>query len=153
MRTAALLRDLAQLISERDRLNPNVSRATVGWHLAHAFKVVIEVVKAIEQPKETSYRWTLNWSRMYVLTFAHIPRGSARSPKSVVPRDDITEAYLHQLFEEAQKAVKRLEALPKSAHWHHPYLGEMNQRMTRRFVYVHTRHHEKIVGEVMGEGF
>ncbi len=152
MHTAALLRDLAQLIPERDRLNPNVSRATVGWHLAHAFKVVFEVVKAIEQPKETSFRWTLNWSRMYVLTLAHIPRGSARSPKSVVPREDISEEYLHQLLHEAEEALVRLEALPKSAHWPHPYLGQMNQRMTRRFVYVHTRHHGKIVREVVGGG-
>lgn len=144
-----LLADFERKIPRRDLRHEPVSQASVGWHLDHSLRVIIAVIDALAAPSPEPYRWRFNGVRLYVLLLGHIPRGSARTPEAVLPTNDLTEASLQQRLDHARQKLALLRDIPAEAHWPHPYLGALNARMTRRFLYVHTRHHQKIVRDIL----
>jgi hypothetical protein len=149
MNTYHLLEYFEAKMAHHTVLYPPVSEGSVGWHLDHSLRVIIKVVDAIAEPKAEPFRWRFNAARLYVLSLGHIPRGSARSPREVQPEEVITEPALRKRLSVAYQKLAECEQLSAGTHWPHPYFGELNQRMTRRFLYVHTHHHQKIMRDIL----
>lgn len=134
---------------ETAQRQPAVSAASVGWHLDHSLRVIQQVSQALAHSEPTAYRWRFHLARSYVLLRGDFPRGRARAPQSVVPQQEPTVASLRAQVAEARQAWQALRELPRNSWFPHPYFGPLNRSMTERFLVVHTRHHLRIVRDIL----
>lgn len=143
------LYDIAYLIQFRDRLNKKVSKMPVAWHLDHTLKVVNRIHDVLKTSDPTVYKKRYNLSRIFSFTFGFIPRGKGRSPAAVLPPDDIrTEDILSQL-EMARENLANLQDLDPNVNFIHPVFGQLNKKQTHRFLKIHTKHHLKIIQDIL----
>ncbi|HET8886214.1 MAG TPA: DUF1569 domain-containing protein [Salinimicrobium sp.] len=143
------LNEIASYIDKKDIKNPLVSKATVGWHLAHLLKVMEAVHYGLEVSKPEDYKPTLNFKKIFVFVLGKIPRGKARAPKSVVPEEDMDQPTLELKVQEAIQKFSEFEKLSETANFKHPYFGYLNKTKTLKFLRIHNEHHLKIVRDVV----
>lgn len=143
------LYDIAYLIQFKDVLSTNVSKAPIAWHLDHSLKVINKIHDVLRDSDPTVYEKRFSFSRTFSFLFGYIPRGRAKSPASVLPSYKIkTEEILSQL-EKARVNIKDLEVLDQNANFVHPIFGHLNTKQTKRFLDLHTKHHLKIVSDIL----
>ncbi|KAA1247871.1 DUF1569 domain-containing protein [Aquimarina sp. RZ0] len=143
------LNDIAYLIQFRDRINTNVSRKSVAWHLDHSLKVINTISEVLISSDPERYQHRFNWIRFILFTLRYMPRGKGKSSVFVLPPDKIkTEDLLSQL-EIARNHLDQLESLDKNSNFIHPLFGQLNKRQTRRFLKMHTIHHLGIVMDIL----
>ncbi len=143
------LYDIAYLIQFRDRLNTNVSKVPVSWHLDHSLKVVNRILDILKSSDPSVYDKRFNLARIFSFTFGYIPRGRGQSPAAVLPPDNIkTEDILSQL-ELARENLAGLSDLNSNTNFIHPVFGQLNKKQTQRFLRIHTKHHLKIIQDIL----
>ena len=145
----AILNNLESKLPCKDSVKYHVSKSDVAWHIAHSLKVIINVVAVIKKSDPQQYRWRFNLNRNFVYLFGYIPRGKGRAPKSVLPAEDITIDLLQTEFAEARQAVLELAALDCKHNFNHPYFGQLDLVETKKFLFLHTMHHLKIIGDII----
>lgn len=129
--------------------NPAVSKASVGWHLSHSLKVIINVVGELETSKPERFVKQFNFKRILVMTTGKIPRGIAKSPRRVLPDDDLEPETVEKQIGETEKKIGKINSLPKNAFFQHPFFHQMNRDQTKKFLTIHTEHHLKIVRDIL----
>lgn len=144
-----LLNEIERNIPHFEKLNLNVSKVTVGWQLEHAMLVLDSVIYSIEVSKPEEYTRKWNKNRAIVMTIQKIPRGRAKAPSRVQPADEFNETTLFEHLAKTRKNVSKLKRLNKNQFFPHPYLGHMKLKSTIKFLGVHTKHHLKIVDEIV----
>ncbi len=147
-----LARELATIESLTAKLhqqNPEISSANVGWHLDHCLRAIIGMSKALQKSDPATYKWRFNLPRLLVLSLNATPRGKGKAPKSVQPRGEVTAAGLQVLLAEAKEQLAGLAGLPSASNFNHPFFGLLNLRQTKRIIQIHTRHHLKIVRDII----
>ena len=142
------LEDISKRMEAHDISNESVSSASVGWHIDHMLLTINGIIRALEKSDPTKYRWQFNLSRLFILNIGIIPRGSAKSPKSVVPKDFTYESLVNHL-EVTKKHVNLLADLPKHSFFVHPYFGSLKLKNAKRFIEIHTAHHLKIIRDII----
>lgn len=146
------LDEIASYLDKTDRSALRVSNSTVGWQIAHMLKVIDSVCTAVATTDPDKYRWKFNLSRLIILTTGHIPRGKAKAPKVAVPREsELSREGIEQMLEQVRVKLNDLSTLHKHSYFKHPYFGLLHVNHTRRFLQVHTRHHLKIVRDILAE--
>ena len=130
-------------------LEPAVSQASVGWHLAHGLKVILSVLHGLEVSDPDLYLKTFSWKKELVYLTGKIPRGKARAPKKVIPEDNISEEKLQEQIATARKKISEIKELPKYAFFEHPYFGHIKRDETEKFLVIHTEHHLKIIRDIL----
>jgi hypothetical protein len=145
------INDLEQKIDHSDKLATNISEKAVDWHIDHSLKVIIAVVNALQNSDLGNYKWKFNLIRTYIFTVGYIPRGKGKAPKSVLPADHIIKENLLLQFKEAKNQIKIIESLPSKSNFKHPYFGILNLKMTTKFLNIHTKHHLKIINDIISE--
>ena len=143
------LNQIESLISERDRINKDISKVDVAWHLDHILKTINRITKALQESKPENYQSSFNAARKMSLTFGYIPRGRAQSPAVVRPPDKILTEDIFSQLEEARKNIIVLNDLNRKSHFKHPVFGIINKATTIRFIEVHTEHHLKIIRDIL----
>lgn len=143
------LQEIGKHIPHKELKNPEVSSATIGWHLDHSLKVINNVSKALKKSDPEKYKGSFSFWKNLVLLSGRIPRGKARSPKSVLPPDLIEREDLQAQLKEAEKNISKYHELPGEAHFKHPFFKNLKRDETRRFLEIHTEHHLKIVREII----
>jgi len=63
--------------------------------------------------------------------------------------DKITLEDLQTQFEIAKKTIKDLETLDPKSNFKHPLFGRLNLKQTRFFLIIHTKHHLKIIEDIL----
>ncbi|WP_242156174.1 DUF1569 domain-containing protein [Aestuariivivens sediminis] len=150
MNTLNLLLDqLEAYISLKDKRNEMVSKASVGWQIDHSLKVFIAVCNWIENSNPADYKKQFNFWRLILFPLGYIPRGKARSPKSVLPPEVITTEDLINQLKIARHHAKRLKSLPQNAYFKHFIFGMLTSKQTLRFLEMHTNHHLKIIKDIL----
>lgn len=147
-----LLRQLGEMqdyIESRDYKNPAVSKATVGWHLSHNLKVISNVIDALKASDPEDYKSTFSLKKTMVFLTGRIPRGVAKSPKVVLPPDVIEKKDLIFQLEKTRQNLLDFDSLPKNANFQHPYFSKLNKKETKKFLEIHTRHHLKIIKDIL----
>lgn len=139
--------EIEKLIPEHERVNPAVSKASMGWQIAHTLLVIKTVVTALERSDPAHYKWKPNLLRPILLTLRYFPRGKGRAPKVARPEDLRPEALTAQLAE-TREMLKILSAMPPGKYFKHPYFGNIKVNKTEKFLRVHTHHHLKIMREI-----
>lgn len=150
----AELHKIATLLERPDdelsRRRESVSAWSASEHIDHSLKVAASILKVIRDPKEEVAKPFSMIGRI-VLAVGYIPRGKGRSPKSLVG----TPAKAEELRAASADVNALLASMPPDRWRHqrrivmHPYFGGLDPARAIRFAVVHTRHHMKIVDDVL----
>lgn len=148
-RLGVLIDQLQSKMPFKDRANIQVSDREAAWHIAHSLKVIYQIARVVEDSDPSQYRWKFNRARSIVFLFNHIPRGKGKSPKSVIPSENMTPQEFEQEFEKARNAILALEKLEPKKYFTHPYFGMLHLKSSKKFIALHTQHHLKIIDDIL----
>ena len=109
----------------------------------------MNLVSVLKNSNPDDYKYNFNLKRSIVYFRKKIPRGVGKAPKSVRTFDEITFGDLQTQFEVAKKTIKDLENLDPKSNFRHPVFGRLNLKQTRFFLIIHTKHHLKIIEDIL----
>lgn len=145
-----ILDQLESYIPDFEKTNPNVSASTIGWQIDHSFLVINNVVEAIKKSNPDDYKWKFNKNRFLVHTILRkIPRGRVRAPKAVQPFEEITAEHLKNQLKITRNNIAGLTSLESKNYFTHPFMGDLNLKTTIHFLELHTKHHLKIIEDIL----
>ncbi|WP_310380048.1 DUF1569 domain-containing protein [Flavobacterium sp.] len=144
-----LLNELETKIVFRDIENSSVSKSAVSWHIDHTLRVLSLVIETLKNTKPTDAKRKFNILKQLVFITGIIPRGKAKAPKSVQSFEEITLETLKLQFKETRFLVSLLNHLNVNSSFIHPYFGVLNLKETEKFLYLHTKHHIKIINDII----
>ncbi len=145
------LHTIEKYLIYRDSLDTDVSKVAVAWHLDHSLKVINGICGSLQASNPKSYKKNVNVARLLSFTFGFIPRGRAKSPKSVLPPQIIKTDDIVSQLATARDKLMTLEALDENSNFKHPVFDRLNKKQAKRFIEIHTRHHLKIVKDILKE--
>ena len=144
-----LLIQLENHITNFEKTNSKISNSTIGWQIDHCLLVINGVMSQIEISNPTEFQSKFNFNRFMVFTTGKIPRGKIRAPKVVTPFDVATAEELKFKIEIAKNNISKLNNLPKNSFFKHPFLSNLNLKQTEKFLAIHTKHHLKIIEDIL----
>ncbi|MBF6642250.1 DinB family protein [Flavobacterium sp. J49] len=147
-----LLNQIESHIAHHEKTNPVISQATVGWQLDHSLLVINGVIAHLKNSNPENYKWKFKWIRLYIQITNKIPRGKVRVPKSVKPVDVATIEELESKLKQARTGVAEIQNLHPNSYFTHPFFGDLNLKTTIWFLKLHTKHHLKIVNDIINKG-
>jgi hypothetical protein len=145
---AIQLQEMQALSEKWEVKNPNISAESVGWHLLHNLHVINGVVAGLAASDPSAYAPKHYWTKWIILLTKKIPRGKARAPKSAMP-GQLDKAELDAALDRASLSVLNLLNQSPKQYFTHPMFGDLNTRLTTRFLWIHTEHHLKIVRDML----
>lgn len=147
---SVLLNVLESKITKHELMDPAISNASVGWHIEHTLLTINLIVEALKRSDPGNYKWQFNFTRTLVLTIRKIPRGRAKSPKSVQPKINFTRETLQEHIGMAKRKLSELRPLKTNAYFEHPFFGKLNLKPAIKFLNIHTKHHIDIINDIIG---
>ncbi len=142
------LREIGGYISKMELRNESVSQKNIAWHLDHDLRVVVRVCAALIDSDPSAYRINFSLIRTFIFIQNKFPRGQAKAPKQVTPKDVITQNELETRLAKAYELVEKVETLEPKANFKHHIFGLLNLRQTKKFLRIHTRHHLAIIQDI-----
>lgn len=144
-----ILLQLENHIPNLDKTNSKVSNSTVGWQIDHCLLVINGIIEQLEisNPKEYQPKW--NFPKFMVFTTGKIPRGKAKAPKVVIPTQVATQEELKAKLEVAKNNILKLNSFSENSFFKHPYFKDLNVKQTEKFLVIHTKHHLKIIQDIL----
>jgi hypothetical protein len=146
---SALFDELATKIEYHEKINPIVSSASVGWHIAHATLAGKQIIEQLEKSEPANYKWKFNKARFFVFLMNKIPRGKAKAPKSVQIDEGFTKESLNNYIAIIQQKIKVLNEMDNKKNFIHPFFGMLNLKETIKTLEIHTNHHIKIIYDII----
>jgi hypothetical protein len=144
------LTEISGLVPQYELCNFSISKASVGWHIAHSCLVINSIAGALKKSDPSVYRRKFSFPFLYVSLIGSFPRGKGKAPERVVPVGEINPETLQTLISRSQSALSEIPGLAKNAHFKHPLFGLLNKKSTIRFLEIHTVHHYKIIRDIIG---
>lgn len=144
-----LIKSLEEKIPMMDAANTQISSAKVGWHVQHSLLVINSIINGLKQSDPTMYQWKFNLNKTLIFTLGKIPRGKGKAPKAVQPKEEITKDTLLESVEKANISIAELNNVQKNQYFLHPYFGHLNVKPTIKFLKIHTKHHLKIINDIL----
>ena len=129
--------------------NERVSGGSVGWHLDHTLKVVNGVLDILNKTKPENFKKEFKLSKLVIFSLGFIPRGKARAPKIVLPPETILESDLKSQLLVAYEKLNFIKNIHPKAYFKHHIFGTLDKQQTLRFLEIHTKHHLKIVKDIL----
>jgi hypothetical protein len=142
------LNEMQNFAEKWDVKNPDVSVESVGWHLLHNLKVINGMIASLAASDPSQYAPKFSYMKWSILLTKKIPRGKARAPKSAIPTQ-IDKDELDAALDRASLSVLNLLNQSPKQYFTHPMFGDLNTRLTTRFLWIHTEHHLKIVRDML----
>jgi hypothetical protein len=144
-----LLHQLENHISYFEKTNPKVSNSTVGWQIDHCLLVINGIIGQIEisEPLKFQPKWT--FPKFMVFITGKIPRGKAKAPKVVIPTQVATQEELLAKLAAAKNNVLKLDSFSENQFFNHPFFKDLNVKQTKKFLTIHTKHHLKIIEDIL----
>ena len=140
---------LESYVTQKDILNPTVSKVSVGWHIDHALITINKIYETLAASDPKQYKYSFNIVRTIMFTFGQIPRGRAKSPKVVLPPENISDHEIAKQLELAKETLKKFDTLPANAYFEHPFIGSLKRDKAKKFLNIHTLHHLKIIKDII----
>jgi hypothetical protein len=142
------LEEIKSHIPKFEEKNLKVTKSTVGWQIDHSLKVINGIISALKDaPTDKKSKLTL--LGRFCLTTKYIPRGKGKAPKQVLPPETIEESELNTQLATAKTLVPLLKDINPKTTFKHPYFGVLNTKQTIKFIEVHTKHHLKIIEDIL----
>lgn len=147
---AIQLREMQELSEKWEHKNPRISAESVGWHLLHNLQVINGMIAGLAASDPSKYSPKASFTKWLILLTKKIPRGKAQAPKSAVPKH-IDKVELDAALDRASLSILNLLNQMPNKFFTHPGFGDLNTRMTKRFLWIHTEHHLKIVRDMLAD--
>ncbi|WP_396218506.1 DUF1569 domain-containing protein [Flavobacterium sp.] len=144
-----LLQQLESHISNFEKTNPKVSNSTVGWQIDHCLLVINGIIGQLEISDPLKYQPKWTFPKFMVFTTGKIPRGKAQAPKVVIPNQVATQEELLSKIAAAKNNVLKLDSFSENQFFNHPYFKDLNVKQTKKFLTIHTKHHLKIIEDIL----
>lgn len=144
-----LLNQLEAKISNGENLNQEISKGNVAWHIEHSLLTLNLISDSLVQSNPKNYKWKFSLIRMVVLLTKKIPRGRAKSPKVVLPDENINNESLIKHLSLTRDNIMKLETLSKDRYFTHPFFGDLTLNQTINFLEIHTKHHLEIIEDII----
>lgn len=148
IKLSELLFSVSKHIPNHEKVNTEVSKVTIGWHIEHVFLVVEKVTESIKVADPEKYKRKFNLLRSVVFALKKIPRGKGKSPKAVLPKT-YDSGILTTHFTKVKSTLKDLETIPEENYFKHPVFGHLKLLKTITFLELHTKHHLKIIEDIL----
>lgn len=136
-------------IPKHELINPNVSKGSVGWHIEHSLLTFNLIIDALKKSNPTDYKWKFSLSKSLVFAFNKIPRGKAKAPSVVQPKNDFNRESMEKQIAIAKKNISDLDTLRPNNYFDHPFFGKLNLKPTKIFLAIHSTHHLKIINDII----
>ena len=149
MNLKEIIEILELYIYEEDITVSDVSQVWTYRHIDHSLRVIIGMIEALEWSDPKTYVWKFHFVRYLVLITWWIPRWKAQAPKEILHNDEITQTSLIQLYKNAIKKLEVLPSIDKKQYFTHFEFWKMKREETIRMMKVHTRHHIKIIRDIL----
>jgi len=140
-------------LTDVEKENKTVSRATVGWHVEHCLLIINSSLKGLKYTNPDEYKPVNSFKKVMTLWFQYIPKGKLQAPKPFVPIGIPSKESIEKLIENAKEHLSNVADLSENSFIKHPHLGPLNKAATFKFLKVHTHHHIKIIQEILREPF
>jgi hypothetical protein len=144
--------EIEQKLKHGKLINSEISNSSVAWHLDHILKVINGICSTLAASNPSEYKGNITLTARLVLVFKFIPRGKGKSPSSALPPSIIDSTNIIAQLSEAKKNIKTAAVLNPHAHFSHPFFGILNKKRSLRFMETHTKHHLKIVDDILKKG-
>ena len=144
-----LLTQLETKIPFYETAKIEVSTGTVGWHIEHSLLTLNGITDFLIESNPEDYKWKFNFVRIIVLSMKKIPRGRAKSPEIVQPKDNINKTHLEIHLSKTRNNIKKLEHLSRKKYFEHPFFGKLKLQQTINFLEIHTNHHLEIIEDII----
>jgi hypothetical protein len=148
---SALFDELATKIEYYEKINPAVSSASIGWHIAHTTLAAKQIIEQLEKSDPTNYKWKFNTPRFFVFLINKIPRGKGKAPKSVQVEEGFTKDNLNMYITIIQDKIKVLDTMDAKKNFIHPYFGMLHLKGTIKTLLIHTNHHIQIINDIINK--
>lgn len=145
---AIQLREMQELSEKWELKKPSISAESVGWHLLHNLQVINGMIAGLAASDPSKYSPKTSFAKWVILLTKKIPRGKARAPKSAVPVQ-IDKLALDAALDRASLSILNLLNQSPKQFFTHPMFGDLNVKLTQRFLWIHTEHHLKIVRDIL----
>jgi len=142
---------IEKLIPKREAKNEKVSQADVAWHLDHLLKTINQLTNELENSNPAKFTSSFSMQKAFVFTMGRIPRGVAKTPENLRPPDVILTDNLYAQLANAREKVAKISNLNENAFFGHPVFKNINRDQTIRFLEIHTKHHLKIIKDILRE--
>ena len=140
---------LQTYIDKKSCTNESISAGSVGWHIQHSLLVIQKITETILASDPLAYSWSFNLKRVYVFLKNGFPRGSAKAPNIVIPTSDSTSDELNESIIKTKFVLAKLQQAKANQYFIHPFFGKLNKKSSIRFFDIHTRHHLKIIQDII----
>jgi hypothetical protein len=147
----AQLQEIKEYIPHKEKVIPDVSSASVGWHLSHSLQVINNIFDSLKNSDPEEFKRQFSFWKTAVFLTRKIPRGRARSPKVVLPPENIEANFIQEQLTAAQANILLINNFPKKAHFKHPFFNHLNRNETKKFLEIHTEHHLKIIRDILAK--
>ncbi len=144
-----LIYEIESKIEFRNSKNSLVSKSDVAWHLDHSLRVIIGVTGVLQKSNPKDYKTSFLLKRSLILFLGRIPRGKAKAPETVVSIGEILLDDLNFRLEKAKISIVELKNISARSNFTHHIFGQLNLKETMRFLEIHTKHHLKIVADIL----
>lgn len=146
-----VLLELEEHIPSFENIDEKISSANVGWHIEHSLLVIIKICETIIKSDPDKYKWKFSLRWMIILITGALPRGKAKAPPTVIPGEGLNESSLRASIQLARKSIDSLTTCHPDQYFYHPFFGKMNRNTTLVFFSIHTKHHLKIISNILGK--
>jgi len=141
---------LYSFISHADKHNAAVSSVNIGWHIEHSLLVISRIIETVVNSNPEKYEWKFDFKRSCVFLLGKFPRGKANAPEIVIPKQNEQPDY-DVLFASTREAIKNLASAKPNQYFTHPIFGKLNKRHTFVMLDIHTKHHLKIIEDIISQ--
>ena len=145
----ALVNELETKIQYSEKLNKAVSKEPVGWHIQHSLLVALQIINAVEKSNPADYKSKFNLRKFIIYTINKIPRGKAKAPESVLPKEPINTDELSKHIALLKTRITVLDSLQSGSFFKHPYFGNLNLKATIKMLKLHSKHHIDIINDII----
>ncbi len=141
---------LYSFIPQSNQLNTSVSSVNVGWHIEHSLLVITKIIETVVNSDPNKYEWKFDLKRSFVFLLGKFPRGKASAPEIVIPKQ-VEQPNYDALFASTRAAIENLEKVKPNQYFTHPIFGKLNKRHTFTMLDIHTKHHLKIIEDIISQ--
>jgi hypothetical protein len=145
----ALINELETKIAHCEKINTAVSKTAVGWHIQHSLLVAMQIISAVEKSNPADYKYKFSLLKFIVYIRNKIPRGKAKAPDRVMPKETFNADVLKKDFELLKNRIEVLHTLEPRHFFIHPYFGNLNLKDTIKMLKLHTKHHINIINDII----
>ena len=144
-----LIKELESYIAVKDKRNNSVSTSDIAWQIDHSLKVFNLVSETLVNSDLELYSSKFNKWRLLLFTIGYFPRGKVKAPKFVSPPEVILTEDLVSQFQLVYQNIDNIKSANNNVHFKHFIFGVLNKNRTIRFLLIHTKHHLKIIRDIL----